>query len=67
MKSIYAYALCVLCIAVPCVLVAMGSLISCFAAMIIAILTYAISKEHPQIWRNFYRSVIGRFTKTISE
>lgn len=58
MKKYVSNTLCVLAIAVPCVLVAVGSLISCFAAMIIVVLAYAHAKDYPHVWRRFYKNTM---------
>lgn len=65
MKSYVLNTLCVLAIAVPCVLVAVGSLISCFAAMLIVILLYAHAKEYPSFWRAFYKRTMHYISRFI--
>lgn len=63
MKSVVSYALCVLAIAVPCVLVAVGNLVCCAAAALIVILSYHHAKEYPHLWRGFYTCTIKHISK----
>lgn len=66
MKSYVSNTLCVLAIAVPCVLIAFGNIMCCFAAMLIVILAYAHAKDYPQVWRRFYKDsmrFVGMFFK----
>ena len=67
MKSYWYYELCVLAIAVPCVLVAVGKVISCFAAMLVVIITFAWLKDHPKLWRRLYRKIELLYMEMFSE
>ena len=58
MRNYVSNTLCVLAIAVPCVLIAFGNIMSCFAAMIIVILAYAHAKDYPHVWRRFYKNTM---------
>lgn len=61
MKNYVSNTLCLLMIAAPVILVAMGTITSCALALCVLIAMYFHVKKRPSIWRKFYVTTM-RFT-----